>query len=31
MCDIIFEKVKDRGGAVNRKRDYAEAAVPSVL
>ena len=24
MSDIIFEKVKDRGGAVNRTRDYAK-------
>ena len=26
MCDIIFEKAKDRGGRVNRSIDYAEAA-----
>ena len=27
MCDIIFEKVKGRGGTVNRSSVYAEAAV----
>ena len=31
MCDIIFEKTEGRGGTVNRKSVYAEAAVQRVL
>ena len=31
MCDILFEKEKDRGRAVNRVRVYAEAAAQRVL
>ena len=31
MCDIVFEKTKGRGGAVNRRSTYAEAAVQRVL
>ena len=31
MCDIVFEKAKGRGGAVNRTSVYAEAAVRRVL
>ena len=31
MCDIVFEKVKGRGGTVNRTSVYAEAAVRRVL
>ena len=26
MCDIVFEKVQDRAGKVNRTSVYAEAA-----
>ena len=31
MCDIAFEKAKDRGGTVNGVSVYAEAAVRKVL
>ena len=31
VCDIGFEKVKDRGGTVNRMRVYGEAAVGRVF
>ena len=31
MCDIVFEKVQDRAGKVNRTSVYAEAAVRRVL
>ena len=31
VCDIVFEKVKDRGGTVNRMRVYGEAAVGRVF
>ena len=31
MCDIVFEKVKDRGGTVNRMRLYGKAAVGRVF
>ena len=31
MCDTIFEKVKGRGGAVNRTSVYAKAADRGVL
>ena len=31
MCDIVFEKVKGRGGTVNRTSVHAEAAGRKVL
>ena len=31
MCDIVFDKVQDRAGKVNRTSVYAEAAVRRVL
>ena len=31
MCDIVFEKVQDRAGKVNRTSAYADAAVGRVL
>ena len=31
MCDIVFEKVKGRGGTVNSTSVYSEAAVQRVL
>ena len=31
MCDIVFEKAKDQGGAVDITSVYAEAAIRSVL
>ena len=31
MCDIVFEKTKDRGGTVNRTSVYPDAAVPRAL
>ena len=31
ICDIVFKKAKDRGGTVNRKSVYDEAAVRRVL
>ena len=31
MCDIVFEKEKERDGTVNRMTVYAEAAVWRVL
>ena len=31
MCDIVFEKTKDRGGTVNRTSFYAETGVGRVL
>ena len=31
MCDIVFEKAKDRGGKVNRRNVYAEVAARRVL
>ena len=30
MCDIIFEKVQDRAGTVNRTSVYAEVVVQRV-
>ena len=30
MCDIVFEKAKDRGRKINRATVYAEAAVPRI-
>ena len=31
MCEIVFEKMKDRGGTVNRTSVYAEATIQKVL
>ena len=31
MCDIVFEKIQDRAGKVNRTSAYADAAVRRVL
>ena len=31
ICDIVFEKVQDRAGKVNRTSAYADAAVGRVL
>ena len=31
ICDIVFEKVKGRGGTVNRTSLYGETAVRRVL
>ena len=31
MCDIVFEKVQDRAGKVNRTSAYVDAAVQRVL
>ena len=31
MCDIVFEKVKDRGGTVNKSSVYGEATARRVL
>ena len=27
MCDVVFDKAKGRGGTVNRKDGYAQAAI----
>ena len=31
MCDIVFEKAKDRGGNINKTSVYANGAVQRVL
>ena len=31
MCDIVFAKVKGRGGTVNITSDYAEAPIQMEL
>ena len=31
MCDVVFEKTKDRAGTVNRTSVYPDAAVPRAL
>ena len=30
ICDIVFEKIKGRGGIVNRTSAYAEGLLPKV-